>query len=170
MHVVQTFAAPNHNSEAIYPEVVKSIAEINAAKVSDATKSSAGEISNDIAIGNARKDSTETNGPTNGHATNGTATELKEDDSFKFRDSPAWTARKKLRVVTAGAGFSGLTLAYKLQHQYPEMQEIVDHQIYELYPDIGGTWLVNTYPGVQCDVPAHVYVSVPWSLPPMAIA
>jgi cation diffusion facilitator CzcD-associated flavoprotein CzcO len=37
------------------------------------------------------------------------------------------------------------------------MQDIVDHTLYEGRHDIGGTWLVNDYPGVQCDVPAHIY-------------
>jgi len=62
-------------------------------------------------------------------------------------------------VVTIGAGYSGLTLAYKLQHEYPELQGNIQHTIYEARNDIGGTWLVNTYPGVICDVPSHIYVS-----------
>lgn len=64
---------------------------------------------------------------------------------------------RKTRVITIGAGFSGLIMAHKFQHQFSEMQEIVDHTIFESRSDIGGTWLVNTYPGVQCDVPAHIY-------------
>jgi cation diffusion facilitator CzcD-associated flavoprotein CzcO len=48
-------------------------------------------------------------------------------------------------------------LAQKFQHRFPEMDEIVDHTMYEARHDIGGTWLVNDYPGVQCDVPAHIY-------------
>ncbi len=75
-----------------------------------------------------------------------------------IRETPAWTPRKKLRVVTIGAGFSGLIFAHKLQHEHPEFQTLVDHQIYEARADVGGTWLVNTYPGVKCDVPAHIYV------------
>ena len=73
-----------------------------------------------------------------------------------YENINALTPRRKLRVVTVGAGFSGLMFAHKLQHQYPEMQAIVDHTIYEVRHDIGGTWLANVYPGVQCDVPAHV--------------
>lgn len=75
-----------------------------------------------------------------------------------FRDVPAYTPRRKLKVVTVGAGFSGLLFAHKLQHQYPEMQRMVEHKILESRPELGGTWLVNTYPGIQCDVPAHIYV------------
>lgn len=40
------------------------------------------------------------------------------------------------------------------------MQDIVDHTIFEAHSEVGGTWLVNDYPGVQCDVPAHIYVSI----------
>jgi hypothetical protein len=75
-----------------------------------------------------------------------------------MEDFPAWTPRRKLKIVTVGAGFSGLIFAHKLQHQHPEFQELVEHQIFEARSDIGGTWLVNRYPGVQCDVPAQVYV------------
>ncbi|KAL4821215.1 hypothetical protein BDW67DRAFT_172075 [Aspergillus spinulosporus] len=64
---------------------------------------------------------------------------------------------RKLRVITIGAGFSGLLMAHKLQHRFPELQEFVTHKIFEMRSDVGGTWLVNTYPGVQCDVPAHIY-------------
>jgi cation diffusion facilitator CzcD-associated flavoprotein CzcO len=71
-------------------------------------------------------------------------------------DQLAYTPRK-LRIVTVGAGFSGLMIAYKFQHRYPELQNFVDHTIYEMRHDLGGTWLVNTYPGVQCDVPSHIY-------------
>lgn len=86
-------------------------------------------------------------------------------------DQPAYTKRK-LRVVTIGAGFSGLIMAHKIQHERPELQEFIDHVIYEKNDGIGGTWRVNTYPGIlhsQClkplltdlgvqnDVPAHIY-------------
>ncbi|KAL6241215.1 hypothetical protein RBB50_011894 [Rhinocladiella similis] len=70
---------------------------------------------------------------------------------------PAFTPRRTISIVTVGAGFSALTFAYKLQHQYPELQSMIDHKIFESRSDIGGTWLVNRYPGVQCDVPAQLY-------------
>lgn len=66
---------------------------------------------------------------------------------------------RPLRIITIGAGFSGLLIAHKLQHKFSEMQQYVSHSIYEQRSEIGGTWLVNTYPGVQCDVPSHIYVS-----------
>lgn len=71
-------------------------------------------------------------------------------------------ARKKLRVVCVGAGMSGLYMAHKLQVENRATTDYdngwVDFQIYEKNPSVGGTWFENTYPGVACDVPAHVYV------------
>jgi len=75
-----------------------------------------------------------------------------------FREVPGYKPSRKLKIVTVGAGFSGLLFAHKLQHQYPEMQNMVEHKIVESRSVLGGTWLVNTYPGIQCDVPAHIYV------------
>jgi hydroxyversicolorone monooxygenase len=36
----------------------------------------------------------------------------------------------------------------------------MDHVIYEKNADVGGTWFQNTYPGVMCDVPAHIYTFI----------
>lgn len=33
----------------------------------------------------------------------------------------------------------------------------MEHVIYEKNEDVGGTWFENRYPGVMCDVPAHIY-------------
>ena len=65
--------------------------------------------------------------------------------------------KRKLRVATIGSGFSGLLFAHKLQHEQPDLQDFIEHTIYEANDGIGGTWKVNTYPGVQCDIPAHIY-------------
>ncbi|KAH7259815.1 hypothetical protein NW759_002732 [Fusarium solani] len=70
-------------------------------------------------------------------------------------EKPVYKPRK-LRVVCVGAGYSGLMMAYKYKHQL-EMKEHMDLVIYEKNSDIGGTWLENRYPGVACDVPAHIY-------------
>ncbi|KAJ3455830.1 hypothetical protein MRS44_017312 [Fusarium solani] len=83
---------------------------------------------------------------TNGHT----------EDPFKLSPKFAYTPRR-IKVITIGAGFSGLLMAHKFQHRFPEMQDIVDHTIFEARSDVGGTWLANHYPGVQCDVPAHIY-------------
>lgn len=80
-------------------------------------------------------------------------------DPFELSSQYAYTPRK-IRVFTIGAGFSGLIMAHKFQHRFPAMRNIVEHTIFEARDDVGGTWLANHYPGVQCDVPAHIYVSI----------
>ena len=82
-----------------------------------------------------------------------------EFDPFELSKQFAYKPRK-LKVITIGAGFSGLLMAHKFQHRFPEMLELVDHTIFEAHSEVGGTWLVNDYPGVQCDVPAHIYVRI----------
>jgi cation diffusion facilitator CzcD-associated flavoprotein CzcO len=56
-------------------------------------------------------------------------------------------------ILIIGAGMSGLGLAIQLirSHNYR------DFQIVEKVADVGGTWLVNTYPGCGCDVASHFY-------------
>ncbi|KAL4805219.1 putative sterigmatocystin biosynthesis monooxygenase stcW [Aspergillus unguis] len=60
---------------------------------------------------------------------------------------------RKLKVLTVGAGISGILMAYLIQKH----MENVEHVVYEKNGDIGGTWLENRYPGCACDVPAHAY-------------
>ncbi|KAL1888473.1 hypothetical protein Sste5346_009517 [Sporothrix stenoceras] len=61
----------------------------------------------------------------------------------------------KLRVACIGAGASGICLAYKMEKQMvPGSFELV---LYEKNEVPGGTWVENTYPGVACDIPAHLY-------------
>jgi cation diffusion facilitator CzcD-associated flavoprotein CzcO len=61
----------------------------------------------------------------------------------------------KLRVACAGAGASGLCLAYKME----KMLEAGTWELtlHEKNPHFGGTWYENTYPGVACDIPSHDY-------------
>ncbi len=81
--------------------------------------------------------------------------------TIPLNETTAFSPRKKLRVITIGAGYSGMTLAQKLQHKYgQEMNKIVEHVIYEASDNPGGTWGANTYPGVMCDVPSAIYVRV----------
>jgi cation diffusion facilitator CzcD-associated flavoprotein CzcO len=56
------------------------------------------------------------------------------------------------RVVIVGAGFGGIALALRLRREGVE-----DVVVLEKEEDLGGTWLVNTYPGCQCDVPSLLY-------------
>ncbi|KAL5894840.1 hypothetical protein ACKVWC_000057 [Pyricularia oryzae] len=76
--------------------------------------------------------------------------------AFSLSREHAYTPRR-MRVITIGAGFSGLLMAHKFQHRFPELRDAVQHTIFEALPDVGGTWLVNQYPGLRCDVPAHIY-------------
>ena len=56
-------------------------------------------------------------------------------------------------ILIIGAGMSGLGLAVQLIRNY----NYRDFQIVEKVADVGGTWLVNTYPGCGCDVASHFY-------------
>ena len=61
----------------------------------------------------------------------------------------------KLRVASVGAGASGLCLAYKMERMLEA--GTWDLTLYEKNPHFGGTWYENTYPGVACDIPSHLY-------------
>ena len=56
------------------------------------------------------------------------------------------------RFAIIGAGMSGILTAIKLKER-----GITDFVIYEKASRLGGTWRDNTYPGLSCDVPSHVY-------------
>ena len=63
------------------------------------------------------------------------------------------TQQKRLpKVVIIGAGMTGLLMVIKLREA--GIQDIV---VLEKKDQIGGTWRENTYPGVACDIPAHMY-------------
>jgi cation diffusion facilitator CzcD-associated flavoprotein CzcO len=57
-----------------------------------------------------------------------------------------------LHVVIVGAGFSGLSVASRLRERGEE-----DFVVLERGESVGGVWRDNTYPGVACDVPSHLY-------------
>jgi cation diffusion facilitator CzcD-associated flavoprotein CzcO len=59
---------------------------------------------------------------------------------------------RRLRVVVIGAGFSGLSVASRLRERGEE-----DFVVLERGKSVGGVWRDNTYPGVACDVPSHLY-------------
>ncbi|HEX2890456.1 NAD(P)/FAD-dependent oxidoreductase [Vineibacter terrae] len=56
------------------------------------------------------------------------------------------------RVAVIGAGISGLCAAIDLKRA-----GIGPFIVLEKGPGVGGTWRENTYPGVECDVPSHLY-------------
>jgi cation diffusion facilitator CzcD-associated flavoprotein CzcO len=55
-------------------------------------------------------------------------------------------------TVVVGAGFAGLAMVGALRRAGRD-----DVVVLERGGDVGGTWRDNTYPGVACDVPAHLY-------------
>ena len=56
------------------------------------------------------------------------------------------------RFVIIGAGMAGILSAIKLQEA-----GLTDFTVYEKADRLGGTWRDNTYPGIACDVPSHLY-------------
>lgn len=62
------------------------------------------------------------------------------------------TDRAGLRFLVIGAGMSGILSAIKLREAGYH-----DFEIYEKTDRLGGTWRENTYAGVGCDVPSHLY-------------
>ena len=60
--------------------------------------------------------------------------------------------RQNPSVAVIGAGMTGILMAIKLREA-----GIEDITILEKADRLGGTWRENTYPGVACDVPAHMY-------------
>ncbi|KAL4890667.1 hypothetical protein BDV59DRAFT_204147 [Aspergillus ambiguus] len=62
---------------------------------------------------------------------------------------------RKMRVACVGAGASGLCLAYKMERMLePKSWELT---LFDKNPHFGGTWYENTYPGIACDIPSHIY-------------
>ncbi|NWG45201.1 MAG: NAD(P)/FAD-dependent oxidoreductase [Alphaproteobacteria bacterium] len=71
-------------------------------------------------------------------------------------------------VLIAGAGISGIGLAYHLTRQCPDRTFLV----LEAHESYGGTWLIHRYPGIRSDSDLHTfgYRFKPWSGPPIATA
>jgi cation diffusion facilitator CzcD-associated flavoprotein CzcO len=57
-----------------------------------------------------------------------------------------------MRFAIIGAGMSGILAAIKLREAGYD-----DFTVYEKAERLGGTWRENTYPGIACDVPSHLY-------------
>ncbi|KAL4895280.1 hypothetical protein BDV59DRAFT_199951 [Aspergillus ambiguus] len=84
-----------------------------------------------------------------------TETEKKETKvQFELEEHPIDEVRP-IKVGIIGAGLSGITAGALLPAKLPGL----DLRIYDKNADVGGTWFENTYPGVRCDIPAHVYQS-----------
>ena len=59
---------------------------------------------------------------------------------------------RKVSVAIVGAGFGGVATAVQLKQRGQD-----DIVILERGDRIGGVWRANTYPGIACDVPSHLY-------------
>jgi cation diffusion facilitator CzcD-associated flavoprotein CzcO len=57
-----------------------------------------------------------------------------------------------MRLAVIGAGMAGILSAIKLDEA-----GFTDFTVYEKADRLGGTWRENTYPGLACDVPSHLY-------------
>ena len=55
-------------------------------------------------------------------------------------------------VAIIGAGFAGLGMATQLARRGRESFVVLERA-----DGVGGTWRDNTYPGIACDIPAHLY-------------
>ncbi|WP_051532221.1 flavin-containing monooxygenase [Brackiella oedipodis] len=55
-------------------------------------------------------------------------------------------------VTIIGAGYAGLGLGILLKRSGYKNFRILERQ-----EDVGGCWQANTYPGIACDIPSHLY-------------
>src|SRR5580704_6045993 len=62
------------------------------------------------------------------------------------------TGPRHLRCAVIGAGMAGILSAIKLAEAGTS-----DVTVYEKADRVGGIWRENTYPGLSCDVPSHLY-------------
>lgn len=65
------------------------------------------------------------------------------------------TSSDPVPVLVIGAGESGIALGAQLRSKLGLPASAI--RIYERQAGIGGTWHINRYPGVACDVPAIFY-------------
>lgn len=65
---------------------------------------------------------------------------------------PNSSERQQPKILIIGAGMSGILLVIKLREAGFE-----NLTVYEKGTEPGGTWRDNTYPGLQCDIPSHMF-------------
>jgi cation diffusion facilitator CzcD-associated flavoprotein CzcO len=59
---------------------------------------------------------------------------------------------EQVDIAIVGAGFGGVGLGVRLQQA-----GFRDFAIFDRDEGAGGTWRANTYPGLACDIPSHLY-------------
>lgn len=75
-----------------------------------------------------------------------------QNAEYVIKEAPIGTLRK-IRIVTIGAGVSGINIIRTLKLHTSNFE----HVVYEKNPEVGGTWYESRYPGCRCDVPSHNY-------------
>lgn len=67
-------------------------------------------------------------------------------------DRTAVSTPREVDVAIVGAGFAGIGMATMLARRGRESFVLLERA-----DAVGGTWHANTYPGIACDIPAHLY-------------
>src|SRR3954465_6605839 len=57
-----------------------------------------------------------------------------------------------MHVAVVGSGFAGIGMGVALQRA-----GVASFTIYDRGDRVGGVWRDNSYPGLTCDVPSHLY-------------
>jgi cation diffusion facilitator CzcD-associated flavoprotein CzcO len=91
----------------------------------------------------------------------GTRQYLAADAEFGYYAADPYTAetaerepqRDTVDVAVVGGGFGGILAGARLRQQGVERIRFIDRG-----GDFGGTWYWNRYPGIHCDIEAHVYL------------
>ncbi|MGQ4468611.1 flavin-containing monooxygenase [Streptomyces violaceoruber] len=91
----------------------------------------------------------------------GTRQYLGADAEFGFYAADPWAGESDVRepvrdrvdVAVVGGGFGGVLAGARLRQQGVARVRVV-----EKGGDFGGTWYWNRYPGIHCDIEAHVYL------------
>lgn len=80
------------------------------------------------------------------------STDHVEHDGYQLADF-AIDEHRPVRIAVIGAGYSGILAAIRIPQRLRNYELVV----YERENGIGGTWFVNRYPGLACDIPSHTY-------------
>jgi hypothetical protein len=79
--------------------------------------------------------------------------DLQSTNDYEVSEEPLGTI-KSVRIITIGAGLSGINMAQKAKHYLKN----AEHVIYEKNPGIGGTWYENIYKGCKCDIRKPIFL------------
>ncbi|MFJ3667057.1 flavin-containing monooxygenase [Streptomyces sp. NPDC090106] len=74
-------------------------------------------------------------------------------DPYTPEQSPREPLRDRVDVAVVGGGFGGVLAGARLRRAGVDRIRVI-----ETGGDFGGTWYWNRYPGIHCDIEAHVYL------------